>query len=233
MFNNFFVIPTTCPPKHQRRWKAEIQLLIVLFCTGCSTTQAPEILNAITEHNQALLVKQSLKYKSRGSLSVWQRTSSTWQRVYAIPVTLGRNGIAGNNLKREGDGHTPSGVYSITTAFGYADKIDTRLNYRQATTNDFWVDDVDSPQYNQWVQGLPNARSFEEMRRKDNLYSLGAVIEYNTNPIMPGHGSAIFLHIWRSYYKPTAGCVAVSQRNLRKLLKFLDAQENPVIILSN
>ncbi len=214
-------------------FKAGIQLLILLLCTGCASTKAPAILNTISEHQQVLLVNQSPSNKVRGTLSAWQKTPSSWKRVYFIPVVLGRNGIAEKDMKQEGDGHTPSGIYPINTAFGYADKIDTQLSYRQATDNDFWVDDVASKEYNQWVSGKPQAKSFEEMRRKDNLYSLGAVIEYNTNPIVPGKGSAIFLHIWRSYYKPTAGCVAASGRNVRKLLKWLDGNQNPVIILGN
>jgi L,D-peptidoglycan transpeptidase YkuD (ErfK/YbiS/YcfS/YnhG family) len=148
-----------------------------------------------------------------------------------MPVALGRNGIAAKDAKKEGDGYTPSGIYLITTAFGYTDQINTKLNYRKVTDNDFWVDDINSPQYNQWVSGRPQAQSFEEMRRKDNLYAQGAIIEYNTNPIVPGKGSAIFLHIWRNYYKPTAGCVATSQRNIRRLLQWLDKDKGAMIVL--
>ncbi len=54
--------------------------------------------------------------------------------------------------KKEGDGKTPSGIYPLGPAFGYASSMDTGLAYRQATDNDFWVDDVRSLQYNQWVQ---------------------------------------------------------------------------------
>lgn len=213
-------------------FKAGIQLFLILFLTGCATTKTPEILNTISKENtQVLVVYPSSSNKIRGTLNAWQKSDKTWQKVYSMPIVLGRNGIAPKDAKQEGDGFTPWGVYPIITAFGYADHIKTGLKYRQATQNDFWIDDINSPQYNQWVIGTPQANSFEEMRRKDNLYSLGAVIEYNTNPIIPGKGSAIFLHIWRSYYKPTAGCVGLSQRNMRKLLKFLDVTDNPVIIL--
>jgi len=144
---------------------------------------------------------------------------------------VGRKGIAPLNEKREGDGRTPSGIYPIGPAFGYASSFNTKLVYRQSTKNDFWVDDVNSRQYNQWVTGTPDAKSFEKMHRSDDLYKYGAVIEYNTDPIVPGNGSAIFMHIWRAPDKSTSGCVALSPRSLRKVLGWLDSQRHPVIIL--
>lgn len=148
-----------------------------------------------------------------------------------MQAMVGRHGIALLNEKKEGDGRTPSGVYPIGTAFGYAPSFDTKLAYRQVTENDFWIDDVDSPQYNQWVTGKPRASSFEKMRRPDHLYKYGAVIEYNTDPIIPGNGSAIFLHIWRAPGKPTSGCVALAPGSLKLLLRWLDASHQPVILI--
>jgi L,D-peptidoglycan transpeptidase YkuD (ErfK/YbiS/YcfS/YnhG family) len=141
------------------------------------------------------------------------------------------NGLAARGEKKEGDGKTPSGIYPLGPAFGYASRIDTGLEYHQATDDDFWVDDPQSMQYNQWIKGNPQARSFERMKRSDNLYQLGIVIGYNEHPIVKGAGSAIFMHIWRKYYSPTAGCVALNQRYLRKILHWLQAQDQPVIIL--
>ena len=146
---------------------------------------------------------------------------------------IGRNGIAPLGQKKEGDGRTPSGIYPLGSAFGYPVSIDTGLPYRQATDLDFWVDDTKSMQYNQWVHGTPIANSFEQMKRLDNLYQFGIVIGYNMNPIIPGAGSAIFMHVWRRYNSSTAGCVAVNQRYLRKILHWLDKQYQPVIILES
>ena len=116
-------------------------------------------------------------------------------------------------------------------AFGYAASVNTGLAYRQATDIDFWVDDIHSMQYNQWVTGTPAANSFEHMKRRDNLYQYGIVIGYNTHPVIPGAGSAIFMHVWRRYDSPTSGCVALDQRYLRKILRWLNQQYQPVIIL--
>jgi len=144
---------------------------------------------------------------------------------------IGRNGMAATGDKKEGDGKTPSGIYALGPAFGYAPTIVTGIVYHQATDLDFWVDDMNSLQYNQWVRGSPAAKSFERMKRQDDLYQYGIVIDYNTHPIIPGAGSAIFMHVWRNYHSSTAGCVALNQRYLRKILHWLDKQYQPVIIL--
>ena len=78
---------------------------------------------------------------------------------------------------------------------------------------------------------MPNAKSFERMRRSDGLYQYGIVIGYNRHPVISGAGSAIFMHVWRGYNSPTSGCVAVNQRYLRKILHWLNRQEKPVILL--
>lgn len=169
---------------------------------------------------------------SEAKVSTWEFKDRNWQPVFgSMAATVGRNGIAPLNEKREGDGRTPSGTYALGPAFGYAPALDTKLVYRQATDNDFWVDDVESSQYNQWVTGKPNAASFEEMRRKDDLYQIGVVIEYNTQPIVPGHGSAIFMHVWRGPGQSTSGCVALSQNDLQKVVAWLDKKHEPVILI--
>jgi L,D-peptidoglycan transpeptidase YkuD (ErfK/YbiS/YcfS/YnhG family) len=207
-----------------------IVLFVTLLLTGCATHPAPKILDNI-DSKQVLIVSQAQSNNPYGKLTFWEKVGESWKKVFSSRAVLGRTGIANPGEKREGDGHTPSGIYPIGTAFGYAPLINTKLDYRQATENDFWVDDVKSPDYNKWVVGKPNAASFEDMHRKDNLYKLGAVIEYNTNPIVPGRGSAIFMHIWRNYHKATSGCIALSERNLRRLLSKLDKINKPVIII--
>src|SRR5256885_1850081 len=80
--------------------------------------------------------------------------------------------------------------------------------------------------------GLPAAAiSFEKMRRDDDLYKVGAVIRYNTDPVVPVRGSAIFLHAWGGRDAPTAGCVALAETDVRAILGWLDRRQNPVILL--
>jgi L,D-peptidoglycan transpeptidase YkuD (ErfK/YbiS/YcfS/YnhG family) len=210
-------------------------LFILVGLSGCATLlpskQPPQTLQSLPVETQQAIIVEPLN-SSRARLTAWEFRDNRWQPAFLpMRAMVGRKGIAPLNEKREGDGRTPSGNYPIGTAFGYAPSFATRLPYRQSTGQDFWVDDVNSPQYNRWVTGKPDAKSFEEMRRKDDLYKYGAVIEYNTNPVVPGMGSAIFIHIWRGPEKSTSGCVALSPRSLKNLLGWLDSRRNPVIIL--
>ena len=85
--------------------------------------------------------------------------------------------------------------------------------------------------YNQWVSGRPDTCSVEQMFRPDGLYRYGIVIEYNTQPVIPGKGSAIFVHCWQAPGVPTAGCVALAQRIYFSLIAWLTPEKQPVIIL--
>jgi L,D-peptidoglycan transpeptidase YkuD (ErfK/YbiS/YcfS/YnhG family) len=149
------------------------------------------------------------------------------------PITsvIGRSGFADPGGKKEGDGKTPSGVFRLETAFGYLPTAPTRMAYRQATAEDLWVDDTDSPDYNRWVKRGETAAAYEEMRRGDDLYKYGVVIEYNTEPVVRGNGSAIFLHIWSGEGQPTAGCVAMAEPDLLRILGWLDPAKKPVTVM--
>jgi L,D-peptidoglycan transpeptidase YkuD (ErfK/YbiS/YcfS/YnhG family) len=210
---------------------------------GCSmlpqnqphTYKAADILDALSlKNSQVLVVLPDEETRGRVNISAWEKEGSWWVKKFAtMSAVIGRNGFAAPGEKREGDGRTPSGIYALKRAFGYAPSVDTGLDYRQATADDFWVDDPNSPQYNRWVRGTPQAASYEVLRRDDGLYSQAIVIEYNTQRVVPGYGSAIFLHVWRNSDAPTAGCVATSARNVKRLLKWLDASKEPVIILGD
>jgi L,D-peptidoglycan transpeptidase YkuD (ErfK/YbiS/YcfS/YnhG family) len=186
-----------------------------------------------TEIQKVIFVQENSPGSPQVQLTAWERQSSDWRVVLGpVEATVGKSGIAPPGEKREGDGRTPAGVYHLGTAFGYESSLITGLSYRQATENDFWVDDQESPQYNRWVTGTPQAKSFERMKRDDHLYKYGVVIDYNTNPIVPGKGSAIFMHLWRAPGEATSGCVALAEKDLMTLLAWLDQPSNPVIILN-
>ena len=203
----------------------------LLALSGCSTVTPHTLQGLDASIHQAILVHPVKENSNQAQLSAWQKQGRGWHRVSFVSVVIGRNGLALVGEKKEGDGKTPSGIYPLGPAFGYASSMDTGLLYRQAADNDFWVDDVRSMQYNQWVSGTPAASSFERMKRSDNLYQYGIVIGYNMHPVIPGAGSAFFMHVWRRYNSPTLGCVALNQRYLRKILRWLDRQYQPVIIL--
>jgi len=160
-----------------------------------------------------------------------ERNNGVWHLVFpAFAGSIGEMGFAAIDNKREGDGKSPSGVFPLGIAFGYDPSVETKMPYRQATENDFWVDDVNSEDYNQWVQGEPNATSWEKMRRDDDQYKYGVVIEYNRDPIVKGKGSAIFLHVWKDG-GATLGCVSISEEAVLKILGWLDPAKKPLIVM--
>ncbi|MFN5291654.1 MAG: L,D-transpeptidase [Planctomycetia bacterium] len=211
-------------------------LLLVLNVPPClladSSPDFPKDIPIPSECKQLLFMKTPKAKSIQGEVSRFVRDTESWRKVgNSWPAVVGRNGIVDPAIKKEGDGNTPSGLYPIGLAFGYAKTLDTKLKYRQVQEDDLWIDDPNSPDYNRWVKAPTRAKSFEFMKRKDILYKLGAVIEYNTNPVKAGKGSAIFLHIWPASDKPTAGCVALAEKNLAELLAWMDEAQQPHILI--
>ena len=189
--------------------------------------------NIIGESSQILLVR----YMNPASVDVQvlalDKRAGRWQSPFAsMEGVIGKNGFAPPGEKREGDGRTPSGIFPLGTVFGYEPSFSTRMPYRQATVDDLWVDDVHADDYNRWVKsGATNASSFERMRREDGLYKYGIVVEYNMNPVIKGFGSAIFIHLWKGPRQPTEGCIALSEENLVRVIKWLDPAARPLVVM--
>ena len=160
-----------------------------------------------------------------------EKENGIWHLVFpGFTGSIGEKGFAAVDEKREGDGKSPSGVFPLGTAFGYDPSVETKMPYRQATNDDFWVDDVNSEDYNQWVKGEPKAASWERMKRDDDQYKYGVVIEYNMHPIVKEKGSAIFLHVWKPG-ESTLGCVSTSEEMILSILGWLDPVKKPLIIM--
>lgn len=164
-----------------------------------------------------------------------------------MPVMVGRDGLAwGQGIhplteaeqprKREGDGKAPAGIFYVRRAFGYAAPEDVpwiRLPYRRITPETLCIDDPASASYNRILDSAgiePDWKSREAMLREDDLYRLGAVIEHNADPVLPGAGSCIFLHRWRGPASPTEGCTALSAEDLERVLRWLQTDAQPVLI---
>jgi L,D-peptidoglycan transpeptidase YkuD (ErfK/YbiS/YcfS/YnhG family) len=164
-----------------------------------------------------------------------------------IPAVVGRNGLAwgrgvhpdlpaGGAQKKEGDGRAPAGIFRLGPAFGYAPGESVPwigLPYRQMTESSKCVDDPTSPAYNRLVDERNvrrNWNSFEDMKRRDEQYRWGIVIGHNTDPVAPGGGSCIFLHIWDRPSKGTSGCTAVSSTDMEEILRKLRPGANPLLI---
>jgi L,D-peptidoglycan transpeptidase YkuD (ErfK/YbiS/YcfS/YnhG family) len=85
------------------------------------------------------------------------------------------------------------------------------------TSNDGWCDAAADRNYNRFVK-LPYPASHEELWRKDHLYDVVVILGHNDRPRVAGLGSAVFFHLADSQGGPTAGCIAVSAKDMRKVL---------------
>ena len=131
---------------------------------------------------------------------------------------LGRAGLVAD--KREGDGGTPIGRFPFRRLLYRADRvarIETRLPARHIERIDGWCDDPASPDYNKPIQ-LPHPAHHEEMWLESALYDLVVVIGHNDDPVVPGAGSAVFLHVARDDWGATAGCIAFQREDLLAIL---------------
>ncbi len=209
-----------------------------LLCPSISKNNANALIapyESRLEQSRQILFVEDINYLffSKQIIYALEKRTGVWETVFEpMNAVIGRNGFAPPNEKKEGDGRTPSGMFVLKQAFGYAPTIITKMSYRQALEDDLWIDDPEDVDYNHWVKkSQTNAKSYEKMKRDDDLYKYGIVIEYNTNPIIKGNGSAIFLHVWRKENVTTEGCVAVSEENILKVVSWLDPKALPLIIM--
>jgi L,D-peptidoglycan transpeptidase YkuD (ErfK/YbiS/YcfS/YnhG family) len=158
-----------------------------------------------------------------GTLKVHRRPAQRARGVLlagplTIPVALGRDGIKAN--KREGDGATPRGVFRLKRLWWRADRHPrprTQLPVRRIRRDDGWCEDPRDRHYNRPVV-VPNNSKADRLARKDRLYDFIIELDHNTRPRVAGRGSAVFVHIARDGFLPTAGCIAIELPALRKLL---------------
>jgi hypothetical protein len=133
-------------------------------------------------------------------------------------------GKAGVNIKKvEGDNVTPKGTFKIIKIYYRADKnrkIKTSIKKIKIKKNMGWCDDPRSRFYNKQIK-LPNKLNHEILYRKDNIYDIICVINYNMNPTIKNKGSAIFLHIAKKNYQKTKGCIALKKNDLIKLVSMI------------
>jgi L,D-peptidoglycan transpeptidase YkuD (ErfK/YbiS/YcfS/YnhG family) len=136
-----------------------------------------------------------------------------------VRCALGRSGVIAADLKREGDGASPIGVWSIIRGLYRPDRGPapiTRLPVAAIAEDDGWCDAADDPAYNRPVR-LPYPASAERMWRDDEVYDMVCILGHN-DPPRPGRGSAIFLHCARPDYRPTEGCIALARPDLEAFL---------------
>ncbi|MFI9636275.1 L,D-transpeptidase [Nocardia sp. NPDC051929] len=169
----------------------------------------------------------------RGTLELWQRGRfRRWERTLAVPAWVGAEGIS--REAREGAAYTPEGTFPLTEGFGRVPAVGAKLPYLSVDPSNtwWWVSDTESPLYNQKYRCAEGECPFdtalsENLGRTEPQYDYALVIDYNRFPVVPGRGSAFFVHV--DVGRPTAGCVAIGDDVMRTLLATLEPSRKPVI----
>ena len=226
-----------------------LALIPLLGLAACAGRQAPA---GPTSGARQLVVVQTAGWDATtGWLRRYERTPDRpWLAVGdSIPVVVGRTGLAWGRgvrvapgpdepLKREGDGKSPAGEFQLGAAFGYAAQDSAgwlKIAYVQATPALQCVDDPGSDRYNELrfrpADGPPPWASAENMRRSDEAYRWGVMVEHNSGwQRVAGGGSCIFLHVWGGPTSPTVGCTAMDVDRLVEVMRWLDAARTPVLV---
>lgn len=187
---------------------------------------------------------------TQGELRLFERSrGGKWvARSESIPVLFGKAGLAwGIGLagqeeksprKKERDKRAPAGVFRIGKIYTYDAQLPEGADFpfRQVTKADAWVDDPTLPDYNRFItipdpSNPPPWFDKQEMRHNDFAYRWLIEIRHNSDPPVPGEGSAIFFHIRRGVTRPTAGCTTMAETDLVRVIKWLRATRNPCYAL--
>jgi L,D-peptidoglycan transpeptidase YkuD (ErfK/YbiS/YcfS/YnhG family) len=205
----------------------------------------------VPEDCTQLLVATAPDWNSTtGELRMFERQrGGNWvAKGGAIPVLFGKNGLAwGTGLagqnesglrKKERDGRAPAGVFRIGKIYTNDPQLPSGADFpfHQVTTADAWPDDPAHPDYNRHIR-IPDPNNpppwFEKqkMRHGDYAYRWLIEVRHNSDPPVPGDGSAIFFHIRRGETRPTAGCTTMAEADIVRVIKWLRANRKPCYAL--
>jgi L,D-peptidoglycan transpeptidase YkuD (ErfK/YbiS/YcfS/YnhG family) len=202
-----------------------------------SAACSPNLANRLATGSatQLVTVVAAQRGSTQGKLRLWRKTGRCWRAV-AGPWTawLGQRGVSAN--KREGDRTTPAGTFGFgRVMYGIAASPGVRYAYHRIACGDWWVEDPSSPYYNRFRHvpcgsSPPFRVTSEDLSRSPTAYRHFAVIAYNTQPVVPGRGSGIFLHA--STGRPTLGCVSLPLPHLSAMLRWLRPAGQPLIVIA-
>jgi L,D-peptidoglycan transpeptidase YkuD (ErfK/YbiS/YcfS/YnhG family) len=202
---------------------------------GSCATAAAAVGAPPRDVRQVITVEAPSRTSTVALVSLWSRSGSCFIRI-AGPWSsaIGRSGLSSHKV--EGDGTTPMGEFTIgPVMYGVAPNPGVAYRYHRIVCGDWWDEAPSSAMYNHFVHvacgtAPPFGGDSEALWRVVPQYDYFAVIDYNSSPIVPGRGSAIFIH--QTTGVPTAGCVALSARALLTLLRWLRPLEHPVVVIA-
>ena len=148
---------------------------------------------------------------------------------FKFKCCIGKNGFTKNKI--EGDQKTPSGTFELDNLYYRKDRLKkptTKLNTKIIRLSMGWCNDTKSLKYNKLIK-ISKKFKYEKMFRKDYKYDLVLPIKYNMKKVIINKGSAIFIHLTKSY-KPTAGCIGLKKNDFLILLKLINKKTKINII---
>jgi L,D-peptidoglycan transpeptidase YkuD (ErfK/YbiS/YcfS/YnhG family) len=177
---------------------------------------------------QVVIVHSSGYATTYATLETFQKSGGGWRRAFSpMSARIGKNGFT--DRPSEGLSATPTGVYGFgSTMYGNSADPGVRYAYHHLVNGDYWDENPDSPTYNTFVHGADPGGASEALWQSPTAYSAFAFITYNV-PVVPGKGSAIFLH--QSNGNPTAGCVSLARADLVRVLTWLNPSAHPRIVM--
>jgi L,D-peptidoglycan transpeptidase YkuD (ErfK/YbiS/YcfS/YnhG family) len=220
-----------------------IALCFALKGYGQSRTSTESL---VLKSDQIIVVVNNDWESLRGKLYAFKKVHGKWQLQFSNAIVLGSKGLGiGDGLvkltvtgpvKHEGDKRSPAGIFSLGTALGYAERKDARRiknPYVQAFDTLICVDDANSANYNNLVDkdtARHDYNSFEYMHLKKDYYKWGLFINHNSDPVVASDGSCIFMHIWENDQTGTDGCTAMTEKNMLRVLHWIEAKKNPLLV---
>jgi len=176
---------------------------------------------------QHIVVSTPNATSTTGSLSAYELVNGTWEKVLGpTPATLGERGVG---MPEDDVFRTPVGTFPLGQAFGREPDPGTRMPYFQATDEDWWDEDVESPTYNTHVHSAEiDSDDAENLYDSGEMYDYAVLIDHNPHRV-PGRSAGIFLHV--SDGDPTWGCVAIERSQMKSVLQWLDPAAHPQITI--
>ncbi|MBC3840538.1 L,D-transpeptidase family protein [Streptacidiphilus sp. 4-A2] len=209
------------------------------YITTTSTPASPFPV-PVTVGNATQVITVQARANSDATVQLWQKTGNTWTSIYTtVNARVGANGITNGATRVQGTDTTPTGTYSITQGFGVGANPGTKMPYHVVTSDDWWDEDPTSAYYNQMrtseqggfhlTQTGPDGS--EQLIDYPVQYHNALVINFNMDPTVVGRGAGIFLHDLGPEAGPTAGCVAVPEVTMTRIMQWINPADQPVIAI--
>ncbi len=141
---------------------------------------------------------------------------------YKLKCSIGKSGLT--YKKKEGDLATPRGIFKLGPLYYRKDRIKnlrSKIKKKIIKKKMGWCNDSKSKRYNQEIF-FPFKYGAEKLYRTDRMYDILINIRYNQTPTKKNKGSAIFLHLSNSKYRPTEGCIALQKKDFLKILPLIN-----------